>query len=158
MDNVEWRQFPNHPMYEVNNIGEVRRKDTHRIRKPIRIKNGYMTIMLTDNGKHELEYIHRAVAKAFIENTNNYPQVNHLDKNRENNSVENLEWCTATRNVQHSKGKRIAQYDANGNYICSFVGSREAERQMGVSHGNIDKAANKKYKTAYGYIWRYENE
>lgn len=152
---VAWRQFPNHPLYEVSNTGLVRRKDSGRLRKPVKIKNGYLTIMLTDRGRYELEYVHRAVATAFIPNSKNLPQVNHIDKNKQNNRVENLEWCTAKENVQHSQSRVVYQCDKNGAVINSFSGLREAERKIGAKHGSIGRALLGQYKTAYGYKWRY---
>lgn len=150
-----WMPFPNHSRYEISNTGKVRRADTLRERSPVKIKSGYMTIMLTDRGKYELEYIHRAVAIAFIPNPKNLPQVNHIDRNRANNLVDNLEWCTAKYNVQHGKGRPISCFTKDGVFIDSFVCAREAERQLGLSRGTIDKAARGEYHTSYGFIWRY---
>lgn len=155
MDNELWMPFPNHRRYEVSNMGRVRRADTGRVRTPVRAKNGYMTIMLTDNGKYELEYVHRAVASAFLPNPSKLEQVNHIDHDRQNNRAENLEWCTAMYNVQYSSGMPIAQYDKAGKLVSTFSCGREAERILGVSHDSIGRAARGEYKTAYGYIWRY---
>lgn len=155
---VEWRDFPRHPKYEVSNLGGVRRKDTKRERKCVKIKNGYMTVLVVEGGKYVLEYVHRAVAEAFIPNMNSLPQVNHKDRNRENNRVDNLEWCSAAENVQYSLGIPIEQIDDRGNVVRVFNGVREAERFYGVPHGSIDRAARGEYKKAYGFRWRYRDE
>lgn len=65
-------------------------------------KYGYKYVMLYVNGKKKHMTVHRAVATAFLSNEKDYPQVNHKDGNKKNNSVSNLEWCTASENVQHS--------------------------------------------------------
>lgn len=65
-------------------------------------KYGYKCCMLYKNGEKKHVTIHRVVATAFLENKENYPQVNHIDGNKSNNMVSNLEWCTASYNVQHS--------------------------------------------------------
>lgn len=155
-DREEWKPFPGHGNYEVSDRGNVRRAMDKRGRKAVPIKNGYLTVMLVENGKHKLEYVHRAVAKAFIPNPHKLPQVNHIDYNRKNNCVGNLEWCSIQRNIQHSKGKRIVQYNDDGEKVGDYRCGREAERAMGVPHGSIDRAARGQYKKAYGFIWRYE--
>lgn len=64
--------------------------------------HGYKQASVMVNGKRYVRYIHRLVAECFIPNPNNYPQVNHLDGNKANNRVENLEWCSATENHLHA--------------------------------------------------------
>jgi len=77
------------------------------IRKPVKDKDGYLTVNLKKDGKYECAKIHRLVASAFVPNPNDFPQVNHRDENKQNNSAENLEWCTAkynnTYNNKHHK-------------------------------------------------------
>ena len=92
--------------YEVSNFGNVRSVDRvtnytngekhlwkGRILKPAKCGNGYFSCVLWKNGQKKTVLIHRLVAEAFIHNQNNLPQVNHKDENKENNHVENLEWC-----------------------------------------------------------------
>ena len=63
---------------------------------------GYLRVGLYANGKQYWKQVHRLVAEAFIPNPNHLPQVNHIDGNRKNNFVENLEWCTNQENIRHS--------------------------------------------------------
>lgn len=65
-------------------------------------KDGYHTVSLFKNGKSKQFRVHRLVAEAFIENFNNLPQVNHIDGNKDNNSVENLEWISLQDNIRHA--------------------------------------------------------
>ena len=102
----EWKQVENYPMYDVSSDGHVR---THQrklrnnsILKPGISKAGYARVVLCNDGTKRNIPVHRIVAEAFIPNPENKPQVNHKDGNKLNNDVSNLEWCTASENVQHS--------------------------------------------------------
>jgi len=86
--------------YEVSNIGNVRNIKTGRILKP-RSRGGYLAVNLYNNGQKSPD-IHRLVAKAFIPNINNSPVVNHINGNKADNRVENLEWCTVKENNIHT--------------------------------------------------------
>ena len=84
--------------YKVSNMGRVYSIRSH---KYLAIKNngrGYLYVSLWKDNKEKKEYLHRLVARHFIPNPNNLPQVNHKDENKENNSWDNLEWCDATYN------------------------------------------------------------
>ena len=63
---------------------------------------GYKYVMLYRNGKRKHMTVHRAVACAYLENPNKYPQVNHIDGNKENNHISNLEWCSVSHNIRHA--------------------------------------------------------
>lgn len=65
-------------------------------------KNGYLAVNLFKDGKMKHHYIHRLVAEAFISNPNNFHEVNHIDCNKSNNTVGNLEWCSRNQNLKHS--------------------------------------------------------
>lgn len=150
-----WKIIDNHPNYAVNTRGEIVNIKTGHKRKTVKLKNGYMTVLFSDGEKNKLEYIHRIVATAFIPNPTNLPQVNHIDKDRNNNNVNNLEWCTAEYNVKYSRGKKIAQYTKSGEFVSEWDGVRSAERGLCFKHGSIGKCLTGDYKTAYGYVFRY---
>lgn len=93
-------------IFEVTDRGDVYRlkngqREPAKVYKTGRDKN-YCVVSYMDNGKQKHVYVHRLIAQAFIPNPNNYPQVNHLDGNPLNNSVENLEWCTPKMNTEHA--------------------------------------------------------
>ena len=166
-------------LYEVSNLGRVRSLD--RVRKAgygstANVKgkiltphclNGrkYYIVTLCRNevGKHYL--IHRLVATAFIDNPYNLPAVNHKDENPSNNNVSNLEWCdrkynvnygTARDRISRTRGKVVVQYDIEGNEISRYWSAREAARQIGKSQAAISRCCLGEYKSAYGYIWKYD--
>lgn len=88
--------------YEVSRYAEVRRINNHHILKPTLHSDGYLTIRLRHNGRTITDYLHRLVAKAFIPNPCGYDTVNHIDENRQNDNVNNLEWCDKSYNYKYS--------------------------------------------------------
>ena len=89
--------------YEVFEDGSIK-NDKNRMLKPYLSKRGYYRVKLYDlNGYAKMFQVHRLVAQAFIPNPNNLPEVNHIDGNKQNNSVENLEWCTSEENQKHAE-------------------------------------------------------
>lgn len=103
----------NFPKYEINKLGEIYNISTnHRINgTPTK---GYIRVNLEDiNGDRKLYFIHRIVAETFLENPNEYKQVDHIDGNKRNNKVENLRWCTNSQN-QINKESYIKSTSLNG--------------------------------------------
>ena len=110
-----WRPIEGYEgLYEVSNTGRVRSLDmyvkcgygSYRLRKgkvlsPVIKDNGYLQVGLYYNGKYKMFLVHRLVAQAFIENFDNLPEVNHLDEDKSNNSVDNLEWCDRSYNLKY---------------------------------------------------------
>lgn len=96
-------------LYEVSNLGRVKslpKRAGFSVRKEFiksifSDKEGYLKVDLC-NGRGKQMYVHRLVADAFIPNCDNKPMVNHIDGNKQNNSVENLEWCTCQENTIHA--------------------------------------------------------
>lgn len=88
--------------YKISSSGEIRTQETNRIRKAHSDKKGYLRISLYKNGQQFNKFIHRLVAKTFIENPQNKPQINHKDGNKANNTVDNLEWVTNQENAKHA--------------------------------------------------------
>lgn len=94
-----WLTVKNHPNYEVSNQGHVRNKRNGKVLKPqLNKKEGYYRVNL--NNKHY--YIHRLVADTFFEGDHQKIDVNHIDGNRLNNNISNLEWCTRKENIRHA--------------------------------------------------------
>lgn len=169
--------------YQINQFGEIRTlKDSPKLKKydvlkPQKSKrNGYVYQMLYKNGKEKLLRVHRLVAMAFLPNPNNLPQVNHKDGNKQNNSVDNLEWCEQSDNMKHAyknglqipsenqrkaiintnklKQKKVCQIK-DSEIINTFSGISEASRQTKISISCISRCCNLKRKSTTGYEWRF---
>ena len=172
----EWRDvigFEGH--YQVSNKGNVRSMDRYvgyKIKGKIRIaksaikiphinRGGYYQVNLFKDGKYKTKVVHRMVAEAFIENIGEKDQVNHIDGNKTNNNVENLEWCTNSENAFHSSHilknglQPINQYDLNGKFIASYEGIRDASAKTGVARCSISNVARGRRNKAGGFIWKY---
>ena len=108
--------------YEASTDGHIRNKKTKRVLKEFVGKDGYVRTQF--DGKTRL--VHRVIAFAFIASDVNKPFVNHKDGNKQNNSVDNLEWCTRKYNSYHAKinklinSTKVNQYDMNGNFIKTY--------------------------------------
>lgn len=110
MENEEWKDIPNYDgLYKVSNLGNIKSFNTKTNHKePINLKqtmdrkNGYLTVSLCKDKVQKIYRVHRLVAEAFIPNPNNYPIINHKDGRKQNNNVNNLEWCTYQQNIIHS--------------------------------------------------------
>ena len=124
-----WKPIKNYEnIYEVSNLGRIKslsRTIKRKDGKPLKIKEqilkgskdtkGYIQVELKKDGKRYIKTIHRLVAETFIENKNNKEQVNHIDGNKENNCVYNLEWVTCQENIQHAwlNNLKVASYGEN---------------------------------------------
>lgn len=153
-----WKDISYADGYRVNSFGEVLSLKTNKRLKQRRDKDGYQTVGLMIDGKQKLLKVHRLVAQAFIENPNNYPIVNHKDKNRANNNANNLEWCTVAYNNQYSRAKSVNQYTRDGVFIKQWGCIREAERQTGCHNRDIIRCCKGINKTCKGYIWKYADK
>ena len=153
--NEIWRDIPDYPNYQISNLGNVRNIKFGRIIKPGINKCGYLHVSLYNNYGQKTFDIHRLVANAFIPNSNNYPQVNHKDEDKQNNCVNNLEWCSAQYNTEYSKAKQVLQFDLNGNYITTWKSTHEIERQLGIDQANISRCCLGLQNSSYNFIWKY---
>lgn len=155
MDRV-WRYIDGYDgKYQISNDGYVKNKKGHILKNQMS-NGGYYQLVLIKGKKHKQEFIHRLVAKAFLPNPDNLPQVNHIDEDKTNNCVSNLEWCTNKYNSQYSTAKKVYMVDQmTDKIIKSFNAMRDCDDYFGKQvHQGIGRVCRGKQETFYGYKWR----
>lgn len=170
--------------FQVSNLGRVKtfnyqHRGIERVLKPKKHNKGYLQIQLQKGDKNKTFTIHRLVAKAFIPNPNNLELINHKDENKQNNCVDNLEWCDRSYNARYSmlrhperishrhykSGRKVEcrlnfkihQFDMDGNFIREWENSRTIFKETGMSDWAISEVCRGNRHKAYGFIWRYAN-
>lgn len=155
-----WRDMVGHPNYRISSCGRVMRKDNGRIHNGSKNNKGYIRFDLCEYGKRFVISAHRAVAEAFILKEKGKYQVNHKDGNKENNTVENLEWCTQKENTRHAftvlgvkpiNRKKVRCIETGVVYDSAM----DAERRTGISNSQINQCCKGKRKTAHKMRWEY---
>ncbi len=165
----EWKDIVGYEgLYQVSNLGRVKslnygRTRTAKVLVNKRIGHGYYGVNLYLSPGHPVTHsIHRLVALAYLPNPQGLPQVNHLDEDKSNNDVDNLEWCTSKRNVNYgtclqraakSKQKPVAQIK-DGKIIRVWQSGVEAG-QHGFIPTKIAQCCQGKRNSHLGYEWRY---
>lgn len=173
-------------LYQISSKGNIRSQLTGKwIQRKLTNKKGdYLRVVLVSKNKRKSISIHRLVANAFIPNPNNLPCINHIDMNKQNNSVENLEWCTYKHNIKEAikykpqiiggivkyntevRPKTIYQFTLDGKFVAEYKNAKIAGETSGVCPRNILQVANKTpfnnkgdiRKQAGGFIWRLNKE
>lgn len=134
--------------------------------KPRKIKGWYLSVTLTINNKPKQYLVHRLVALAFIQNTNNYKEINHKNEDKTDNRVENLEWCDRSYNNNYgnrltkfanSISKSVIQYTLDGVFVREWKSIAEIGREKGYDTSYISKCCRGIYKTSHNFIWKYKD-
>lgn len=176
-----WLTTKHNINYEVSNYGNIRNLKTKRILKPSISNKGYYMISLSNKSHAHTYTIHKLVLEHFKLCKSKDMVCNHIDGDKLNNNINNLEWTTQKYNINHawnnkrcenivnsakiniikafsSKMKSVNQFDNNENLINRFISIRNAELVTGIDNGAISKCCNNKRKSAGGYIWKYSND
>ena len=169
-----WSQIPN-THYSISSEGRVRNDETNKMKSMDATSDGYHKVDLYSNGKRTSVRVHRLVAEAFIPNPNELPQINHIDGNKENNNVKNLEWVNNSQNMIHAYRTGLATphptYGMRGHknpnggrkgipIFCvetnqTFSSAAEAERITGISDSCICDCLKGKCDHAHHLHFKY---
>lgn len=142
--------------YEVTREGQVINVKSGKILKQRIKKNGYKEVGLLRNDKRVAWIrVNRLIALAFIPNPMNKPYVNHIDENRANNSIDNLEWVTPKENNLHSLAKEVYMYDLEGNNLKKYKYTGLVVED-GFNRGHVCAVARGEEKSHKGYIFSYK--
>lgn len=169
MKDIPWFEW----LYAITEDGNVWsyarhwRKESWFLR-PWKNKCWYLQLHLLKSWKHTTTTVHRLVWITFIPNPENKPQINHIDWNKLNNYVSNLEWCTNAENQKHKRHvlwkknkcletspKKVGKYSKEWIFLSEYLSVSHAARENTFAQSNISKACLWVNKTAYWFIWKF---
>ena len=159
--------------FQVSNFGRILNLNYYntgkaKLMEPSYDGQGYLKVKLSKNKETKQCYVHRLVAETFITNPENLPEVNHIDEDKTNNRVDNLEWKSHKDNINHGTrneraakantngklSKRVLQLSLTGDLIREWPSTMECERN-GFHQGHVADCCNGKQKTHKGFRWEY---
>lgn len=168
-------------LYKVSDNGNVMSLHYNHKNEPHLLKqscgsSGYLHLQIYKGKKCKTVYVHQLVAEAFIPNPHNKQEINHINGNKLDNRLSNLEWATTSENQKHAirnglrkpspnsgrfgknnpLSKTFCQYDLNGNFIREWTGITQTAKEFGVSNTSLRHCLNGKHKTCCGFIWKYK--
>ena len=150
-------------LYAVTSCGKVWSYKSKRFLNIARSSNGYMNVALYKNGTRKQYSVHRLVAKTFMPNPNNLPEVNHKDENKSHNWINNLEWCDKKYNANYgTRNDRLAKVFGIPVYCVEldrvFESAHTAARILNLNVSHINECCNGIHKKTGGYHFKFVEE
>lgn len=141
-------------------------KRTGRKLTPFKGRDGYMQVVRSNvDGSHYHLRVHRIFAELFIPNPNNYGYINHIDSDKTNNSLDNLEWCSNSQNVYHGwhSGNRthknntaVEVYTLDGEFVNEYPSIRKLAEDLHVDRHKVARILKGELNNTYNYIFKYK--
>ena len=168
MNEEIWKDIPGYEgLYQVSNMGRVKslKFGKEKILKGVNNTDGYLMVCLYENNKSKQYTIHKLVTMAFMGEciSEIYCDINHIDEDKSNNRLSNLQYCTHNYNMNY--GTRIEKYtnpvigiNKTNGYICKYPSAMEVQRSLGVAQQNVTACCKGKLKSAGGYVWYYKED
>lgn len=163
-DNEEWKDIKEFPKHQISNKGRIKSINSGYILKQ-RVKGGYNQVTISNHLSHDIRktyLVHRLVALTFIPNSENFKIVDHIDRNKLNNNLENLRWCSASTNCLNRElniiRKKVIQYDMQGKFIKLWDSVSDIEKVLGFNSNSIWRCLNIPKSSNNGFLWKYEKE
>lgn len=169
----EWKDIKDYEgLYQVSNLGRVKKlsgvsktwNKKDRILKPGKNKFGYLFVGLCKDRKRKYFQVHRLVLTTFSPVSNmDELTVDHVNRIPTDNRLVNLRWATSKEQMYFddqdfkSHAKKVLQFTKNGQFVKEFESAYEIKRELGYLQSHISQCCNGKRKTAYGYIWSFDN-
>ena len=161
--NVRFVKIKNYN-YSISSLGEVRNDKTKKMLKPVGCKNGYLQVDLCNNEGRKTVYIHKLVAKAFIDNPENKPIIDHIDNDKTNNKVSNLRYATVKENSWNAKlskknttGYKGVVFNKKANKYVSYICENGKNKHLGIFK-TIEEAKAARQKKALELFGEFINE
>lgn len=143
--------------YSINKAGKILSLLTDQYVNTAVDSKGYLTVNLYKDGKRTIKRVHILVAETFIPNPHRLPVVNHIDGNKQNPHVTNLEWTTHSENTKHAHRTGLIAKTSNKEVVRGdgrvYASLTEAARENQITKSAISKVVNGVRKTAGGYTW-----
>lgn len=170
-----WKPIPGFAKrFECSTLGRIKTNSFNKTKilepdiEKFRTRNAYLTVCITDDDNKKITArVHRLVAKTWLPNPEDLPEVNHKDKDIYNNKLSNLEWCSRQENQVHAmqdalnmngNPRPIYQMDMSGDVIKEWNSAREASQTLGIHDGDIARVCGGKRTHAGGFKWKYAEE
>lgn len=161
---LQWKTIKEYPKFIISNTGIVKNFERNNVINPY-LQHGYYVVFLHGNPTKNPSpcRLHRLIAQCFIKNPDpdNFKIVDHIDRNKLNNNIDNLRWCNASMNAKNrtpGKKNKVEQYTLKGEYLQTWDSAIYAAKQLNIKHLGIGSCCRGDVLTHKGFIWKYEKK